>query len=164
MHRRDPAKTETALLSLSQLFRYILDAGEAEAVPLEQELSIVRAYLDLERLRFGEKLQYRIDVSGPVDRVRLPALTVQPLVENAIKHGLSPRGGKGTIVVEVNVTGDDAVIRVHDDGAGFAETLPAGGHGLSIVRDRLDTHVGDRTVPGDARWALCRPDTAGQPR
>ncbi len=144
LHRCDPAKTEMALLSLSDLFRYILNAGDMDAVPLDQELSIVRAYLDLERLRFGDKLRYRIDVSGPIDRARLPALTIQPLVENAIKHGISPQGGKGTVIVEVSVTGSEAVIRVHDDGSGFAETLPVTGHGLSLVKDRLRVLYGER--------------------
>ncbi|MBD3244333.1 MAG: hypothetical protein GF331_27325 [Chitinivibrionales bacterium] len=144
LHRNDPGKTEHALLSLSHLFRYILEAGDATTVPLDQELSIVRSYLDLERLRFGEKLQYRIDVNGAVEHIRIPALTIQPLVENAVKHGFGPRGGEGTVEVTVEASDQEATIRVADNGIGFPEPQPDTGHGLSIVKQRLQLLCGER--------------------
>lgn len=150
LHRNRPEKTEGALMSLGNLFRYILDAGDRALVSLTQELSIAQSYLELEQLRFGTKLQYRISVNGRPDGVRIPALTIQTVVENAVKHGLAPNNGRGNISIEVDCAGTEAIVRVHDDGPGFSREpvfdneQGQPGYGLGIVKGRLDIHYKNR--------------------
>lgn len=142
--QKDPTRTETAILSLSHLFRYILEAGERKTVKLEDELYIVESYLELERIRFGDQLTYKINIDADVKKVQIPALSIQPLVENSIKHGFSSRNGKGDITVSVNRLHNRTVITIADNGIGFGENQPVFGHGLTILEDRLRHLWGDR--------------------
>ena len=142
IHRISPDKTADAILSLSSLFRYILEAGDTASVTLARELSIVESYLRLEQLRFGDKLRYHISKNGSIDSVHIPALTIQALVENSVKHGISARSGEGSIAISVTCEGSEAVIRVEDDGPGFVNGagISNDGHGLSVVKGRLGVH------------------------
>jgi sensor histidine kinase YesM len=133
-----PAKTESAILSLSSLFRYILASGDRATVSLEEELAIVRSYLDLEQIRFGDRLVYRINISSDIGKVFLPALSIQPIVENSIKHGFTNKNGTGIITIDVNRKDTSALISIHDNGIGFDENKPiVNGHGLTILEERL---------------------------
>lgn len=135
--RTNPAETEKAILSLSNTFRYVLEAGEQATVRLKDELSIVTAHLELERLRFGEKLTYAINMNCDIQDIRVPALSIQPLVENSIKHGFAHKNGNGIITICIDRNDSTAVITVQDNGTGFGDNQPVYGHGLSILEDRL---------------------------
>jgi len=136
VHQR-PADAEQLLLDLADLFRAAL-AGPRE-IPLQEELALARRYLEIESLRFGERLQvvWRLPETIPV--VDTPTLSIQPLVENAIRHGVEHRPTGGTI--EIEVTSDPGVVRIT-----VRNPIPAGnnrnntGHqvGLNSVRARVE--------------------------
>lgn len=138
------AATVKAILSLSNIFKYILEAGDQSTVRVEDELSIVTAHLELERIRFGDQLTYSINIDGDIQNIRIPALSIQPLVENSIKHGFLHRNGNCTIVISIYCKGLTAVITVQDNGAGFNSNQLVFGHGLSILEDRLVHLWGNR--------------------
>lgn len=135
--RDNPAATESAILSLSRIFRYILTSGEQKTVGLQEELVITKSYLELQRLRFGDKLNYNVKTAGDIGRVQIPALSLQSVVENSIKHGFNPRGGSGRVDIEIDCKDKAAVIAVKDDGIGFKEDCVLYGHGLTILEERL---------------------------
>lgn len=135
--KENSGKVEPAIASLCSIFRYILSASDRKTVALSEELSVVQSYLELEKLRFGSCLRYHIVCYGDIDQVQLPALTIQVLVENAIKHGFSPRGGEGLVTINAKVSAETAEITVCDDGVGFNDCGTVFGYGLSIVEGRL---------------------------
>jgi sensor histidine kinase YesM len=108
---------------------------------VREELGFARAYLDLERIRLGERLVVEESIDEDTLDVPIPALTLQPLLENAIRHGIAPRARGGTIRLEVRRVGPALEILVEDDGVG-AEDPPsdgAQGIGLSTVRRRIES-------------------------
>lgn len=139
-----PAALNT-LLRLTTLLRSVL-RSEGEFTTLGREREMIEAYLDIERARFEERLEVRLDLPRPLDDVAIPALILQPLVENAIKHGItrSRDGGR----VAVSATLDDAAARlrivVSNTGVPFDGVSPGeeGGVGLTNVRSRLEAHYG----------------------
>ncbi len=139
---RSAADARKTLVNLSEVFRYSLE-GKRQLVSLEEELKIVEAYLQIERLRFGERLVTEVDVDESLMSLQVPALSVQPLVENAVKHGISANaeGGAVRVSAEKNAVGA-ARIRVTDDGPGFAVDGAELGHGLDNVRRRLELCYG----------------------
>ena len=150
----DPARAEDAVERLADLFRYALDAGRRERVPLQVELDAVDDYLTLQRLRFESRLDAAIEVDLPpamLAEVSVPPLVVQPLVENAVVHGLTAR----PLRVRVRIGRRDADLRiaVEDDGRGFGASTADGagrrrsaGTGLSTLRDRLALTYGARAA------------------
>lgn len=126
--RRDVEAAEEALLGFARMMRYLLDTkrGAADRVPLQEEIDFVRDYLALESLRLGERLkvQWVVDDAALDDEV--PPLTLQPLVENAIVHGIAPRVEGGTVRIEARRADDSAALMlgVADDGAGCQWPLP----------------------------------------
>ena len=140
----DPAGAERMTGQLASLLRSSLDTGREALVPLDQELKVVRDYLEIERVRFGDRLRYRFDINNGVGERLLPPLSVQTLVENSVKYGVAPRRDGGTITVRAAETVDRFCVEVVDDGPGFdRDDLPAG-HGLQLLRDRLNMSIGDR--------------------
>jgi sensor histidine kinase YesM len=141
----DPSKAEGAVCQLSQLFRTTLRSSLDGKVSLRQSLEQAENYLRLERLRLGERLHYSFEVSGDADRVFLPDLILQPLVENSIKHGISPLVRGGTIQVNARIGTDYCELEVCDDGAGWLENSPHGGtgHGLTNIRERMRLLYGE---------------------
>jgi len=141
--REDPVATQEALERFGELMRYVLNAGRdatADAA-LEDELAFVRNYLSLERLRFGDRLRIIEDIDPETLELALPPLLLQPLVENAVRHGLAPRRAGGTIRLTARAPDTTLVIEVSDDGAG-AEIdgwRGAGGLGLKAVERQLNT-------------------------
>ena len=125
------------LLNLADIFRYSLDAKQ-QFVSLEEELRIVEAYLQIERLRLGERLTIRIELDDRVRLKKVPALSIQPLVENAVKHGVSSRAQGGEVRV-LAIHEDGALhIEVSDNGKGFDPQVQSSlGHGLQSVERRL---------------------------
>ena len=91
---REARGARETVLNLADIFRYFLETKKT-LVPLEEEMHIVKAYLDVERLRLGDKLRLEIDVTPEAQAVPIPILSIQPLVENAVKHGIAPLAGGG---------------------------------------------------------------------
>jgi signal transduction histidine kinase len=133
----DPARAEKMTTQLASLLRSSLDSHSTPLVPLGDELEIVRNYLDIERVRFGDRLRYTVDVDSAMKDVRVPRLSVQTLVENSVKYAVSPRREGGSIAVRATANGGQLRVAVTDDGPGFdAASLPEG-HGLALLRGRL---------------------------
>lgn len=140
----NPSGAEQMTTQLASLLRSSLDDPQTPLVPLDEEFAIVRNYLEIERVRFGDRLRFRIDSDGVPADAQVPRLALQSLVENAVKYAISPRREGGTI--DVRATADNGRLRlqVADDGPGFdASALPEG-HGLALLRGRLALLFGDR--------------------
>ncbi len=116
----DAAGAEEAVLQLSGLLRHTLDGSKQRFVPLRDEVAATKRYLALESLRFGDKLHVRFAVDAGIDEVHVPPLVLQPLVENAVKHGIARRGG-GRVEVGIVDGGDHIRIDVQDDGDGTVD-------------------------------------------
>jgi two-component system LytT family sensor kinase len=147
----DPTTAEACVERLAEIFRYILRRGEKEFVPLADELQVTEAYLDLERARFGDRLVVETAVT-PASLGRLiPTLTLQPLVENAIKHGLARKVGPGRLRIDAVIDDGCLVLSVGDDGLGMAppalDSIYERGLGLSSLRDRLARLYGPAHLP-----------------
>lgn len=140
----DGQAAETAIVSLARIYRYILENTVDQVVTLEQELEIVRGYLQIEKLRFGSRLEFRVEGSSEASGVKLPALLIQPLVENSVRHAIAPRSRVGCVVVEAKVVAGRCLISVTDDGDGIDHDTGGTGLGLRNVRERLNLQYGDR--------------------
>jgi len=142
--RSDPTKAEAVLHDLADLFRVLL-ADARKLVPIAAEREIARQYIELEKLRLGDRLQVKWAESNVPRGAQVPALTLQPLLENAIYHGIEPRFGGGTIKIELWSEGDALNILISNP---LPETRTAGhqrGNKLAMdnIRQRLSTQFGD---------------------
>jgi two-component system, LytTR family, sensor kinase len=137
---RENSGARRMLLNLSDVFRYFLQSDKA-FVPLGDELKIVRAYLAIEELRLGDKLRISIDVDSDALRESVPVLSIQPLVENAVKHGVAAQPEGGTVRIHAKRGTEGLHISVQDSGTGFAtttgESRSHAGVGLDNVSRRL---------------------------
>jgi len=138
----NPEEAERTIERLAALLRFALDATERGLVPLDHELKIVTDYVEIERTRFGERLTYAIDVDPEAAGCAVPPLAIQTLVENAIKHAITPRLDGGRLRVEATVRGDQVRLSVWDDGPGFRPDAIRAGHGLDNLRGRLAARFG----------------------
>lgn len=129
---------------LSSFLRASLSSDPTELVPLDTELALIEEYLEIEAIRFGDRLVIDIPCSTKAGEVLVPSFLLQPLVENAIKYGVGPSTKQVTISVAAEIEGPDLVLRVKDDGAASPDqTKPVGtGVGLENVRRRLDAVYG----------------------
>ena len=137
---RDPKLTRRMIEHLGDLLRMSLESKDRQEVPLAEELALLEHYLEIQKIRFGDQLRVVLDVAPEVKYAAVPSMFIQPLVENAIRHGISRRAAGGTIVVRAKPLGERLEVRVLDDGVG----LPVGwrleqseGLGLSITRQRI---------------------------
>jgi sensor histidine kinase YesM len=133
----DPAGAERMTGQLASLLRSSLDTEASSVVPLEQELQTVRNYLDIERVRFGERLRYQLEVAGEVGALLVPRMSLQTLVENSVKYAVAGRRGGGSIAVRAWSRGERLRLEVEDDGPGFDESTVPANHGLALLRERL---------------------------
>ncbi|MBD0320382.1 MAG: histidine kinase [Gemmatimonadetes bacterium] len=145
MHTRvDDARRVVA--HLSALLRRVLESSSLQEVSVEEEVEFIRLYLEIEQARFGDALRivYRLDPATL--RARVPHLLIQPLVENAVKHGLRPRDGTGQVMLSSTRVGDFLQLMVADDGVGpsHAPRAEGTGTGLANVRQRLRQLYGER--------------------
>lgn len=145
---REAAGARRTVLNLAEVFRYFL-RPERTFIPLAEELQIINAYLDIERLRLGPRLDTHIDVDEAAMPVMIPVLSIQPLVENAIKHGVSAKAGGGRLTLMAKVVESEVRITVEDTGPGMRtqpyESAGSGaGLGLSNVTRRLQLCYGPR--------------------
>lgn len=138
-----PVDARRMLERLIELLRASLQSSRAPQSTLGQEFDLLRAYLDILAIRMGTRLAFSIDAPPELREVALPPLLVQPLVENAIRHGLEPKVGGGRVAVTARADGDDLLIEVADDGQGFGATTAAG-VGLANLRERLAALYGAR--------------------
>jgi len=156
----EPEKAETITMRLASIFRYVLLHADRPLSSLEEEVGFLRTYLDIEQIRFGERLLVEFDVESSITHTAVPTLILQPLVENAIKHGIAPKVGKSRILVRAKRHGDCILLSVEDDGIGLfgkrdqdRRALPGAesgaGVGLQNIRERLKTMYG-----GDAILSL----------
>jgi len=135
--QEDPQRAEEMVGRLAALLRCSLDANRKSMVPLEQELKIVRDYLEIEKARFGDRLRYAIHAPSELLRSEVPLLAVQTLVENSVKHAIAPHKEGGAIFVRTNAADGEIEVQVADTGRGFSlEGIPPG-HGLDNLIARL---------------------------
>jgi sensor histidine kinase YesM len=144
--REEPILAEKTVEKLSALLRYSLDSNAKSLVSLEKELEISEKYLEIEKVRFDERLVYKIDCEPRFLETKLPPLSLQTLVENSIKHVVSYTSGQTEIIVSVKENGDLIVIEVCDNGQGFNEKDLKENHGLDSLRKRLRTIFGDAAI------------------
>ncbi len=132
----EPQTAKRMLEQLIAMLRSSAAAATATDATLREQVEHLRAYLELMTLRMGPRLRYRIDVAPGLDAARLPPLLLQPLVENAIRHGLEPAVQGGEVVVTARPAGDRLRITVEDTGIGIRESVPAndGGDGPGIAQ------------------------------
>jgi signal transduction histidine kinase len=140
-----PRLADETIEHLARVLRYALRHSENEWVRLDEEIDFVTAYLQVEQARFGERLCVEFGIDSAAASVPVPAMTIQPLVENAIKHGISALEGSGKVGVKVALTGDLLCVEVSDNGPGFPPdfSIGNGGHGLRNVADRIAGYYGD---------------------
>jgi LytS/YehU family sensor histidine kinase len=155
---REAKGARDTVLNLADIFRYFLES-EKSFLPLEEEVHIVKAYLEVERLRLGQKLRVEIDVEPEAMLAPIPILSIQPLIENAVKHGISPQAGGGLVRLEARFdAGGSLRVTVRDTGPGFPN--PAGsksGVGLENVSRRLQLCYGPAAhleIHSDARGSM----------
>ena len=146
--RTDPVKARQIVLKLSNILRRLLHTGD-DLVPLRDELAFIDAYLDIELVRFGpDKLRIERQIDAQTLDVMVPSMFLQPLVENAIKHGISPKIEGGKIRLAARHEGDHVIIEIEDDGEGVPEdrlqAVLTSGIGLSNVHERLQVLFGQR--------------------
>ncbi|HEX6368484.1 MAG TPA: histidine kinase [Longimicrobium sp.] len=142
--RTDPDTAERMIARLGQLLRHALAGGGGHEVPLEEELQVARAYLEIEQARFEDRLSVRWDVDPSTHAARVPSLILQPLVENAVRHGIAPRAAPGTIEIRAERRNGTLHLSVRDDGVGIAGGAPREGVGLGNTRARLRQLYGAR--------------------
>lgn len=138
---RDPAAADAMLGHLSTLLRRALARGQGHEVPLAEELALLEEYLAIVLVRFGERVRVTRNIDDAALPGLVPQLLLQPLVENAIEHGIARRSGAGEIGIEARREGPELRIRVRDDGPGMAEPR-AEGVGLGSTRLRLEELYG----------------------
>jgi len=138
----DPARAEKIVCRLATLLRASLDASNQPLIPLRQELAMVESYADIEKVRFGDKLRGGVEVPADLLDAQVPPLSVQSLVENAVKHGITPQSGGGEFLVKASADTGNLRIEVQDTGPGFDLAAIRAGHGLDNLVERLNALFG----------------------
>lgn len=140
--RTDPARADEMLGHLIQYLRHSLPRTDRALSTLGEELERSRAYLEILKIRMGSRLNLQIDVPDALLSTAMPPMMLQTLVENAIKHGLEPRPGDGTVWIFARLDNARVAVTVADDGRGFNEKSSGSGIGLKNVRERLQLIYG----------------------
>jgi len=136
---RDPKLARAMIEHLGDLLRLSFESKDRQEVPLAEEMAFLEHYLAIQKIRFGDHLRIETQIASEVKYASVPSLFIQPLVENAIRHGISRRASGGTVIVSAHRDGNRLEIRVLDDGVGLpaAWTLENSGVGLSVTRQRV---------------------------
>lgn len=132
----NPQKTEEMALSLSDFFKYSINREQKQTNQIAEELELVKTYLEIEKVRFGERLNFEIDCDKNLLEIKIPQLLIQPLVENAIKHGIAQILADGEIKISVLAENENLKIRVADNGPAFPSG-PLSGFGIRNTHERL---------------------------
>ena len=143
---RDPEAADAMLGQLSDLLRLTLDRIGTQEVPLKEELDFVQKYVEIERTRFGDRLQVEFDIAPDTLDAAVPNMLLQPLVENAIRHGIARKVGGGRVEITARREDGELCLVVRDTGPGLAEAKPglSKGVGLANTRSRLEHLFGER--------------------
>jgi two-component system, LytTR family, sensor kinase len=145
VRERDTDGAVNMIVGLSDFLRRVVESSDRQQVPLAEELEFTRKYLDIQKARFAERLKFSVDVPAELLRAQVPSLILQPMVENAVKHGIAKRVEGGTIRISACRNNGTLTLRVYNDGPG----LPVGGGnsqpgiGIANVRTRLESLYGD---------------------
>jgi LytS/YehU family sensor histidine kinase len=139
---RDPEAADAVLGRLADLLRASLAHRSARAIPVHEELRMTEQFLGIAQARIGEKFRTSIDAQPEVAGAAVPPFILQPLVENAIHHGLEQRGGAGRVAVSARKDGGDLILEIRDDGVGCGPDSEEG-TGMRNVRERLRVLYGD---------------------
>jgi two-component system, LytTR family, sensor kinase len=161
----DPRAAEEMIVRLAKIFRHVLTYHDRPFSPIREEVSFLETYLEIEKVRFGDRLRVNFDIQESVAQLSVPTLILQPLVENSIKHGLGPKVGENQLTIRARQQSDYLELTVEDNGVG-ADVLmkPSGnkstGLGLRNVEERLQT-----VYRGSARFFFeSRPRTGSRAR
>ena len=167
--RSDPARADEMLGNLIEYLRHSLPRTENAMSTIGIELERARAYLDILKIRMGSRLNLQIEVPQYLKQVELPPMMLQTLVENAIKHGLEPKSGGGTVWILARAGEGTVAITVADDGQGFSDHGGGTGIGLRNVRERLRLTYGDAALfsivsnfPGGVAATITVPDSSAR--
>jgi two-component system, LytTR family, sensor kinase len=152
--RQDPKTAELMVGSLSEMLRTTLYMADRQEVSLREEMDFVNCYLSIEQLRFGDRLATRQEVAPEVWDALVPPMILQPIVENAVRHGVEPNLADSVLIIKVRQEGDDLVIVVQDNGSGFKDQIEEG-IGLRNTRARL------HQLYGGQNRLLCEPAQEG---
>jgi len=172
----NPEQAETMTLRLARVFRHLLANSARPLIPLHEEVEFLETYLQIEEARFGSRLQVKIAVDPAVAMEQIPSLMLQPIVENALKHGLGPKPGPGHLWITAEADGNQVRLRVEDDGVGPAIGVlklngsngRSNGVGLENVAQRLNALYKDqgrmtieRRQAGGTRVTILLPRESG---
>jgi hypothetical protein len=141
----DPNKSQRMLENLTCYLRSSLSTLRRESATLGEEIDLIQAYLNIQKIRIGERLRYRIDVPASLHGLPFPPMLLQPLVENAVQHGIEPKVEGGEILVTAAHGPGRVVVAVTDTGSGLADSAPSG-VGLASVRERLQVIYGENAA------------------
>jgi two-component system, LytTR family, sensor kinase len=146
----DPDTADQMITRLGRLLRLSLDHAGHQVVPLRQEIDFLRMYVEIEQVRFQDRLQIVWDLAPDTLEAAVPTLLWHPVLENAIRHGVTPLAGRGRIVISSQRAGDDLILEIRDNGRGLPHgELLREGVGLRNIRERVDQLYGSR-----ARFSL----------
>ncbi len=137
--RKDPNKAREIIIDLSTYLRYNLE-NSCKLVPLEMELEQVKAYFNIEKARFGDKISLNIDVDENIKNISIPSLIIQPLVENSIKHGLLKKREGGFVNIIAKKENKGCLITIEDNGVGIDQKI------IDNLDDRIDKNIGLKNV------------------
>jgi len=154
----DSARARRMTERLGDLLRASLETDPGQVVTVERELCVLELYLGIERMRFRDQLEVLVEVDSQVREADVPSFLLQPLVENAIKHGMRGKSGRGVIRIRAAAEGDRLVLAVEDNGPGIAaaDTARPAGIGVRNTRQRLET-----LYPGRHRFDVGTASTGG---
>ncbi|RFS15632.1 histidine kinase [Emticicia sp. C21] len=138
----NPDKAEEMTIQLSKLFRATTGRSDQSFHSIAEELDIVKSYLSIEQMRFGDRLKYSVQLEPGLENIKIPRFLLQPIVENAIKHGISKITEHGIIDVKISKEKDLIAFQIHDNGPAFKEDL-SGGYGLRSISDKLQLIYGN---------------------
>ncbi|MBK7140760.1 MAG: histidine kinase [bacterium] len=158
MRKGEIDTAQRMLNRLSELLRHVLAKGGTQVIPLETELEIVKGYLEIEQVRFGDRLQVEMQIDDSALKAQVPSFVLQTLVENAVRHGLAQKSGIGHIRVTTMRNGESLTLKVEDDGVGLATPSQSRGEGVGLrsTRTRLAALYGEQH-----HFSLSTPPTGG---
>jgi two-component system, LytTR family, sensor kinase len=165
--RSDPDGADEMLERLSSLLRITLAKGEAQRIPLQEEIEVIQLYVSIQQSRFGDRVRHSIEVAPEAWDALVPTMILQPIVENAYVHGIARSLGEGSITIKASITGDTLCIMIRNAGCapGSFDDSPKGhGVGIANVKARLELHYGSRQsfsiremIPGEVTAVFLLP-------
>lgn len=142
---KDASKTEEMALSLSDLFKYTINRKGKKESTVRDEVDMVKNYLEVEQIRFGDRLHFQINIDEKLNDVKIPMFLIQPLIENAVKHGISKIETNGVIQLKIETNNTNLKIKVIDNGPEFPDGMVSG-HGLQTVYELLKLSYGNKAI------------------